>query len=217
MGNNNSSETSKLQEQQRLQKQFFDEIREKKIIAFVDLQGFLDNNCQFIVKEFSYTFAYSQIKPKHFIFKPPYEWAQLNQTAKQSAKYLARFHHGLQWRDGQLNYEHVRTCLNLMRFDNDIDVIYVKGAEKIKWLHELCPALKVPIYDVYFMPSLNNLEFKRKAKQRHCMVHDSTFNYERAYDCKSLQNHPRQCALQNVLILKDYYLKNYKEFYDVVD
>lgn len=82
-------------------------------ILFIDLQGFFDNNKRFVVKELCYTTVSSHSEPKHFIFKPPYNWFNLNTKSKKSANYLTNFHHGLNWSDGCLNYRYVKTCKDM--------------------------------------------------------------------------------------------------------
>lgn len=187
-----------------------------KVTAFIDIQGFHDNKNEPIVKEFSYTFAHSQTEPKHFIFKPPYRLIELREDKRDNVRYRTRFHHGLLWNEGELNYKRLNQCLNLMLYDNDIEQIYVQGKEQIMWLYQLFSKSAKPlppIFDVFFMPSLDSGQFKQRTEHKLCASknHDWSFN-EGAYDFWGLYTHPKNCALQNVLILKDYYTKHIEEF-----
>lgn len=159
-------------------------------IAFADLQGFFDNCNGFVIKEFSFIHANSLVSPHHFIFKPPYSWNKLNQNAKRRASYLLRFHHGLNWESGSIDYKHVKTCIDRLLLSN-VKIIYVKGLEKIKWLQTLCPSSHVAILDMDDMQSLNNNHFKQQTQLKLCAHHN---------------NVAKQCAFQNVLILKDFYM-----------
>lgn len=177
---------------------------------FIDLQGFRDNYNKFVVKEFCYIFGNSNT-PNHFIFKPPFNWPELTSNLQRSVYYLTQHHHGFRWSDGELEYKHVQTCLNMMLMNDNIQNIYVKGEEKIKWLRELCSYLNaqllsnidiIDIIDVDFMPSLNNVEFKKCVNQPDCGKHNNIVNVTL-----------KQCALQNALILKHYYKNNIEKFY----
>lgn len=159
-------------------------------VAFADLQGFLDNSNRFVVKELSFVHVNSLVSPNHFIFKPPYSWSKLDQKAKRCATYLSKFHHGLNWNDGCIEYKHVQTCVDKLLLSN-VKIIYVKGEEKIKWLQALCSNSHALILNVDYIQSLNNSQFKQQTQIKPCIHHN---------------NMSKHCAFQNVLILKDFYM-----------
>lgn len=184
-----------------------------KVSVFVDIQGFLDNKNEIVVKEFAYMLNNSKER-RHFVFKPPYKLCELKEHVRNNVRNHSRLHHGILWSEGELDYKHLRQCLNFMIYDNDIEAIYVQGKEQIMWLYQLylnSAKPLPPIYDVFFMPSLDNAEYKRKSKKIYCEHHDWSAN-EGSYDFWSIYSHPKHCALQNVLILKDYYCNQLEQF-----
>lgn len=192
------------------------QIGEGKVSVFIDIQGFLDNRNEIIVKELCYAFTDYQTEPKHLTFKPPYNLITLRSKARENVMFQTRLHHGLLWKGGDLNYKQLPQCLNRILYRKNIEAIYVQGKDQIMWLYMLflnTAKPLPPIYDVFFMPSLDNAEFKRKTNNPVCSSknHDWSCN-EGSYDFWSIYSHPKHCALQNVRILREYYAKNIEQF-----
>lgn len=104
----------------------------KKFII-IDFQWFRFNKNNFIPKELaSCTFDY---KKSHFVFKPPLSFCSITRDDRRVARYTSAFYHGLNWIDGYTPcsvFDEIikRLCVN-------IDVIYVKGRQKVDYLRNI--------------------------------------------------------------------------------
>lgn len=106
-----------------------------KHIAFVDLQGFIVNQ-QFVLKELCFLSSLSNTTLNHYIYKPPFSWEFVNDRSKKNIIWLTIFHHGLYWIDGNIPYYKIDETFEQLCSPNLI--IYVKGAQKVTWLKNLC-------------------------------------------------------------------------------
>lgn len=113
--------------------------------AVCGLQGFPDNDNQFIVKEFGVASEWFMTVKT---FYPPYPKHQLNAKMRKTANWLERYYHKLSWDDGYSAYsDHV-----IRRDLREFDVVYTKGLEKVQFLSKFHPNVK----DIDFEPVDNN-------------------------------------------------------------
>ncbi|KAL2713226.1 hypothetical protein V1478_016924 [Vespula squamosa] len=104
--------------------------------VFVDLQGFKVENNLFVLKEFAICDMKENVIA-NYIFLPPFKEDQLSQKDSIRVRWLTDNHHGLEWNDGFINYnlkcnifeQHLIPSSGILN-------IYMKGTEKIQWLHE---------------------------------------------------------------------------------
>lgn len=100
----------------------------------VDIQGF--NLPDFHPKEI--TFISGQ-QTDHYLLKPPFPVNTLNNQLRKQIKYLERFHHGLKYDSGYVNYDTLDDILQDHLLNNNIDMVYVKGHQKQLFLeNKLC-------------------------------------------------------------------------------
>lgn len=168
-------------------------------IAVVDLQGFTSNNNEFILKEIYFSiFNYNSegedigiiedITNRHYIFKPPFDWNELDRGSRANAFWLAKFHHGIYWNDGYENYNEIFNCAKPLLRDNL--VVFVKGIQKVLWLKDLCKAHDLDV---------------RNIEDLGCAIRLSEESYKlrNSYHCCK-HNKVKHCARQNVKILKNW-------------
>lgn len=170
---------------------------------FVDLQGFLDFEKNFILKELCILecrdnrFCANNEQIHHYIFKPPYAWAQLTKRVREQALWLKCFHHGFSWNSGDSEYSEIDSIFNkiLMREETFKPIVVVKGAEKVKWFKRLTNDIFecVDMNNLGCNINLSDLEFKKKLSTKHCNRHDSSLH----------------CAQQNVDILHNWLHEKY--------
>jgi hypothetical protein len=119
-------------------------------IAFVDLQGFVVNN-QFVLKEICFSVKSNRhddnIPSFHYIFCEPFAWKYLSDMCRKKAMWLSTFHHGFYWKQGELSYEKINTCIAPLAEKNLI--IYVKGQQKVNWLKQLCENIEIDCRNIY--------------------------------------------------------------------
>lgn len=98
-------------------------------MAVVEFQAFKDNSNNFIIKELAIV---SDSLICQLIFSSPYEFHNLNEKMRRTARWLTRHHHYINWDDGKVQYnkELIRTLCS------PFDVIYSKGLEKVKFLKQ---------------------------------------------------------------------------------
>lgn len=176
--------------------------------AIVDLQGFKDNNNKFIVKEFALFTKNIQfhdiIKSSSCIFDT------LNYSSKQSVEWLKHFHHGLDWNDGYITVDELRqTVAPILRNK----LVYVKGLEKIEWLHQLMSyesssSSKTKLLIVNAEDLGCNLNFTTRRNKKDKNNHDAGIQQSTAVTCSKHRKMNQKkfcCALQNAINLKLWY------------
>ena len=94
----------------------------------LDLQGFKDNDNQFILKEVCVVEVNTSQLLLHHIACPPYDRDQLNQERLRESFWATKHCHGLQWSEGDMPY-HVLID-QLMYCLHNRDIVYVMGPEK---------------------------------------------------------------------------------------
>lgn len=169
-------------------------------IAFVDLQGFLVNKKQFVLKEIGFFIDFAPgpegdynvvdtVPRYHYIFRPPFHWKYLSDSTKKNAIWLSAFHHGFYWtKEGGTPYEDVQECLAPLMEKGLI--VYVKGEQKIKWLRELIGDCSIDCRNIEDDGCIINFnDYAHSDAMQHCGKH-------RKY-C--------QCALRNADIIQKWF------------
>lgn len=100
----------------------------------VEIQAFRDNENKYIVKELALVSSYLHNR-NLYLFKPPYNIEQLNETAMKQTVWCTDHYHGLPWNYGDVDYRELPFILR--SHANQHKVICTKGSEKAKWLQEI--------------------------------------------------------------------------------
>lgn len=102
-----------------------------------DIQFFRGNDKNIIVKSFSFCRLFDDDIVQHFIFKPPFEFQELDFLHRREAAHVTVNYHHLNWDDGFIEYEQavpiIRSSLS------GATEIIVKGLEKEKYLNSILP------------------------------------------------------------------------------
>jgi hypothetical protein len=146
-------------------------------ILVVDIQGFKLEKNKFIPKELA---AYDGKQFSHYIFNPPFSFNHLSKELKQQAEWLMKNHHCIDWNEGFTPHHQFKSILN--RLTLNVDIIYVKGGEKKKYL----PLEKISIMEFEEQPAL-------KPQKPMCFYHSKP-------EC--------MCALTNVFQLYNNFIMN---------
>lgn len=101
--------------------------REKTVV--VDLQFVHGNNNESYVKELALMMCDS-ITPSYTIFKPPYSYNELNDSAVWQTNFDYNNIHGLKWTDGSVEYIQLGDILQTLK---DFTII-VKGFQKAEFI-----------------------------------------------------------------------------------
>ena len=155
----------------------------------VDMQGFQGHNDQFILKEIAATDLFIDNYCVSHIFLPPFEFNELSAKHKSTYAWLYRNFHGLSWDTGYMPYDQVDDVIKSML--SEANVIYVKGAEKKKFLDNI---LKVSI-DVI------NLSENNKCPKL-TEISDILFNCHCPYEKHAGMWSDYNCDVKNVQLLK---------------
>lgn len=149
----------------------------------MDLQGFRGADKKFIPKEVAIISADGN-RIETLLIEPPEIYSTLPTAVKKEVSYLEKHHHGLPWGSGYVNFEEFR--LEVKRVLQSFETVYVKGDEK----RRILSFLKQPVVNLeqFGCPPLRELKRRKKAVQ--CMSHTIESPV---------------CALENVLILSDWY------------
>ena len=154
----------------------------------VDIQAFKQSFNRTVFKEVAVLSLQDNAKPLVFLFKPPFAWEALLQEQKSCNRWLEYNYHGLCWEDGNIAFEALQQTLQEALIDSHS--IFVKGLEKKNWLGEIVPNKKYWIENAEDLgcPSLRKLP---SIENFPCANH--------SHLCEKTV-----CALQNVLIVKQY-------------
>ena len=165
------------------------------IPTFVDLQGFVFNK-NFIVKEAA--ILRKGFIVSHYFFTCPVPWGVLIKSERRQVTWATFKHHGLQWEDGNIPYSRAQDLITAaidvgVSDEEESSLIYVKGHEKRKWLADILDDAAndfiIETLDEHYedVPTLKALD---------------TTNSLRC------NKHLKNCALQNVFKLYNWWLKN---------
>lgn len=163
----------------------------------VDLQGFIEfKNLilkELCIMEYSNDSRINIVEKEfhHFIFKPPFEWKQLNQNARSRALWLKCFHHGFSWNSGEKDYSEIESVLReTLTKETNTPIVYLKGAEKVEWFNHFTKGKFecINLDRLGCALNLSNLEKKKWLTHQHYRKHDTSLH----------------CALQNVDILHNW-------------
>lgn len=182
--------------------------------AIVDLQGFKDNENNFIVKEFA---LFTKNIQFHDIIKSSSSCAfeTLNYSSKQSVEWLKNFYHGLDWNDGYITVDELRKTVAPILKNK---LIYVKGLEKIEWLHQLMDnesssKTKLLIVNAEDLGCDLNFNTRRNKKKNMDNMNDyAAGQQQQSTTSVTCSKHRKMnqkkicCALQNAINLKLWYL-----------
>jgi len=102
--------------------------------AIVDLQGFSGPKGQFELKEVA-ILAHGMTLPVVYRFAPPCSWTDLAPEIRRRNAWLERHYLGLKWGSGTTPCDRVQEILHSHL--GLIEVIYVKGRQKVEWLRML--------------------------------------------------------------------------------
>lgn len=100
--------------------------------VIVDVQGYRDKN--FIVKELCIFDGYIK---NTYLFKPPFPYEDLSPTMRSEVNYMERCHHKIKFSSGLIPYNTLDEILTRDIIDNEVDIVYVKGDIKEKFLKNM--------------------------------------------------------------------------------
>lgn len=167
--------------------------------TFVDLQGFIVGK-NFVVKEAAVLRKGSVLS--HYIFTCPVPWHMLTKSERYQVLWLIKNHHGLSWNDGHVSYWKSKrlittAVMGATEEDDASPLVYVKGHEKRQWLADILDndarndvIIETLDRDYEDVASLNKLDVKNTM---HC------------------ENHVKNCALQNVFKIYNWWLKHHDD------
>jgi len=93
----------------------------------IDVQGFFDNNNNFILKEIGIVFEKDPYLNKSFLIEPPHDFTLLNTKFRKTAIWLANTQHLIFWNDGENSFPQTSKYLRTITSGNQI---ICKGVEK---------------------------------------------------------------------------------------
>lgn len=144
----------------------------------VDFQGFKTENNRFLIKELA---AFDGFRACHYIFKQPYSFERLPESYRRQARWVSNNHHGIEWDQGFTPLHQLSNILGLL--SNQCDEIWVKGAEKTKFIQQY---ISTPVIELPDSPAL-------QLKEAKCFYHSINI-------C--------MCALSNVYELYNEFVMN---------
>lgn len=169
-----------------------------KHVVFADLQGFIIENNQFVLKELSFSTleADGEVsvhnldgrEKHHYIFAPPFPWQCINNELKKSIFWLTAFHHGFYWNCGNISYEQADQILEKLCSPHLI--VYVKGFEKIRLLRALCKNKTIDC---------------RNIEDIGCNIRLHNLSSRANLSCGRHKQKVTICALQSVSLLENWY------------
>lgn len=138
----------------------------------------------------------------HYMFASPIPWNLLTKADKSRASYLGVHHHGLLWEDGMIPYSMAKRLITTAVIGTEDDgmsspPVYVKGCQKREWLADMLDndereniTIQTLDADYEDIESLNNLD---------------------ATNTMRCGKHIRNCALQNVFKIFNWWSQHHKD------
>ena len=135
----------------------------------VDLQGFKRPENNFVLKKLAILSVNdSSEQPTAFLFQPRCPWNNLPMRYMRMNAWLQINYHGISWNWGDVPYEKASEILR--KSLQHVDIIYVKGLEKIKWLKNFIGEFyNIVDFDDSDYPSLRKFR-KKSSCSHHCSV-----------------------------------------------
>lgn len=174
----------------------------RSCVAIADIQGFVINKRDFILKELCFTILDSEASNNsnnnnknnqyhHYIFKPPFNWSDLTKQSRANANWLHAFHHGFFWNQGQISYNNRGNYIKPLLKENLI--ILVKGYQKVQWVKECCQTSDIDVRNIEEEEYVDNFRLEDVAyeliNKHHCRLHKIV----------------KHCAKQNVKIIENWW------------
>lgn len=160
--------------------------------VFIDIQGFRGFNNEFIPKELAVLYS-EQDEYQHFLIEPPFAKGELSLKLQRQTTWLTTHFHGLRWEAGTTSLESLKQFLTLNLHGK---IILVKGLEKMCYLENLLELKSgnpfIAIKNIESYKCYNSLQQLKK------------FSEDGGYEFSCCKHHVRNCALQNVYLIKNY-------------
>ena len=131
------------------------------------------------------------VVPNHFVFRPPFNIKELTDEACRTNVYCKNYVNGLDWKDGDVDYNDVESVLAPL---NEYKYIFVVGRDKKRFLEK------------YINTNIVNLEDKIKLRTcrnyfTNCSIH-SEFGFK--------------CAINNVFKIFVFIEQNWNKNLDII-
>jgi len=78
----------------------------------IDVQGFFDNNNNFILKEIGTVFEKEPNMNNSFLIEPPSDFTLLNTESRKTAIWLRNTYHNIFWKDGENSFPHSNVSMD---------------------------------------------------------------------------------------------------------
>jgi len=124
----------------------------------IDVQGFFDNNNNFILKEIGIVFEKDPNLNNSFLIEPPYDFTLLNTKSRKTAIWLTNTHHKIFWNDGENSFPQTRKYLRTITSGKQI---ICKGVEKKRFLQTFFGSRQLINVEEMGCPSLNRFKGNR--------------------------------------------------------
>lgn len=143
----------------------------------VDIQCFVNNYKEYILKEVCIVEKDSGVLLMHHIAKPPYCRLKLMNAMLRINYRIMRKCHGLSWDCGDIPYHELYN--KLTRYLSNRSIVYVKGAEKKEYLkqHHVTDWIATNVIDVYDIgcESLSTISGRISSHTLRCSNHNTTY------------------------------------------
>lgn len=112
-------------------------------IGILDIQCFLDNNHQYVVKELAVIplNAKTEYNGKSKMFQAPYPFSLLNAKIQRANNWNTYNHHHLKWHEGIIPYDELSTTIN--QLVEPYKMLFVMGNEKTEYIKTLLKSKSV--------------------------------------------------------------------------
>ena len=120
----------------------------------VDIQFFKGNDCHVLPKEVAIISLNDDFQ-SHWIIKPPFNSAKISPDSHRQNNWLSKYHHGLDWNDGDITIKTLNK--NLQQISKHVGKVYVKGRDKVAYLHAIIAREIINLEVDSDCPSIQNL------------------------------------------------------------
>jgi hypothetical protein len=120
---------------------------------FIDFEAFRYKKNNYIIKELAMLDVNKPLVPLYYVFKNVKPWSALTLEERMQFTFLSKYIHHLTWCEGTSRFcaDCIWYHLKLLFPDCESGITYVMGGgEKLKFLQELFPKLRLVQYNITF-------------------------------------------------------------------
>jgi len=153
----------------------------------VDVQGYIFKS-GFCAKEIA---VYDGKEVLSWVFKPKISYHDLTEQEMKQVKYCSEKFHGIHYNFGDTDADDISFIIS--SYLSDVDIIYVKGDCKVKFLTKVFSHLKYNLPSIVNLKNYNGVNFRLEKSITDCPYHNLDICMCSVKNVKDIYKHVFDC------------------------